>query len=126
MVDLRLTHRGKNKKIFSIWLIYTLLLAFGLTVIPPSMLFELEKVTAIAYDPNSYLRHMLSFTLEAFLSKLVIQELALPFSIILGASTELVQVFIPWRSYDVLDLTADIIGSIIGVSMTKFMYPSER
>jgi len=104
----------KSKVLPLVWFIYTTLLLFGLTIIPPSLLFKIEKSTEFVSDPGSHIRHMLMFIVESFLSAAVLSELGLAFSAVLGAFTELVQYFIPWRSYDIADLLADLLGSILG------------
>ncbi len=105
----------------ALWAAYTALLFYGL---------ELAPVKVVSYaasmmdplvpfpDPGMTFRHALLFLPEGLLSCLALGLWdGLAFSVAFGAFTELLQYFIPWRVYDVHDLTANVLGSLAGFAI---------
>ncbi len=100
------------------WVLLTLLIAYGLTVAPRGLVVEVERLTWLPFDPNSSFRHFLLFTSYSTLSTYLFNWDGLLASALLGGSTELVQWFVPWRSFDVGDLLANALGSLLGTYLT--------
>jgi len=104
-----------------LWLAYTVTLAYGLTLAPLKVVVAVEKASnpLIPFpDPGASARHFLLFFGEGALSALALGWDGLAFSVAFGGCSELIQYFIPWRTYDVHDLTANFIGSLVGFYFT--------
>jgi len=116
---LRLAALGKRslrRALKVVWLLYTSVLTYGLTVAPVGVVVAAEKGSAGVLpfqDPGASVRHFLMFSIEGALSAVMGWE-GLAFSTILGGLTELFQYFIPWRTYDTSDLMANVIGAVFG------------
>ena len=101
----------------ALWATYTALLAWGLTLAPLKVVGAVESATSPLVpfpDPGASARHFLLFLGEGFLSCLALGWEGLAFAVSFGGGTELLQYFIPWRTYDVHDLTANVLGSLAG------------
>ena len=100
-----------------LWLAYTAVLAYGLTLAPLKVVVAVERASnpLIPFsDPGASARHFLLFFGEGALSALALGWDGLAFSVAFGGFSELLQYFIPWRTYDFRDLTANLMGSVVG------------
>ncbi len=105
----------------SILAIYTLILVYYSTIAPWSVVVKTASVMGgqlFSFDPGMSFRHMLAYTLEGLLASASLSLLDALFIVVpLGMIDESVQAFIPWRTFDVHDLLANVLGAILGVSL---------
>ena len=103
-----------NIKKFTVIALYTLI--FALAIIPPC-----EGQASIPYLDK--LIHFLAFfilsvgTLYAFRVTQIFQ--CILFIVCYGIFIEVIQYFIPYRSFEILDIIADIIGALVGFKALK-------
>ena len=100
------------------WFVLTLIIAYGLTIAPKGLVERIEALTGLPFDPQASFRHFLLFSVYSFLSTTLYEWDGLLFSVLLGGGTELVQWFVPWRTFDVGDLLANSLGSLLGAYLT--------
>jgi len=104
-----------------LWALYTAVLAYGLTLMPPSQVALAERATdPWSLDPGASARHFLLFFLEGLLSRSFGWD-GLTASTVLAGSTELFQTFVPWRTYDWRDLFANFLGALVGFSTANIL-----
>jgi len=103
-----------NTKKFTVIALYTLI--FVLAIIPPS-----EGQIGLPYMDK--IIHFLAFFILSVATLYAFQVTRIFHCVILiicfGICIEVIQFFIPYRSFEILDIIADIIGALIGFKVLK-------
>ncbi|ALU12224.1 hypothetical protein EYM_01595 [Ignicoccus islandicus DSM 13165] len=102
----------------AVWALLTVAIAWGLTIAPAEVVKEVEEITYLPFDPQSSLRHFSLFAIYSFVSATLYGWDGMLISAVLGGLTELAQWFVPWRTFDLGDLLANALGSLIGAWLT--------
>ncbi len=104
-----------------IFMVYTILLVYYSTIAPWRLV---EKTAAVmggslfAFDPGMSFRHMIAYSLEGLLASAALSPTdAIFVAIPLGMFDESIQAFVPWRTFDLHDLLANVTGSALGVGL---------
>ena len=105
----------------ALWALYTAALIYATTLMPARQLAAAERLTdPWGLDPGASARHALLFFVEGALSSPMGWD-GLALSVSLGGATELLQAFIPWRTYDPLDLFANLVGALSGYAAMRLI-----
>lgn len=75
-------------------------------------------------DPTKFTLHMAEYMILGFLVYRPSKKSNFSFllSSLYGVSDELHQYFVPFRSFSWLDILADVMGSLLGVVITRWLY----
>ena len=108
---------------------FRLILAISIVVISILSIQHLEVEPSV--NLNDKLLHFSCFlylTIISWLSRIIYKELWL-YVIVLGYGIliEIVQIYIPYRSFEFLDIFADFLGILVGsylINLLKDLYPN--
>jgi len=115
---------------------WLLILVYMLLIFYISSIPYLEQPLSIREPHAPFLEHILEYSLLGFLVFLGLLSrgnipirnailLAILISSIYGISDEIHQIFVPGRTFDILDITADLSGSVIGAVVGNWLYISD-
>lgn len=112
----------KSKAILTIiFVIYTAVLVYYSTVAPWRLVERTADVmggSLFSFDPGMSFRHMIAYFIEGFLASIVLSPMdAIFVAVPLGMFDESVQAFVPWRTFDLHDLLANVVGGVLGTSL---------
>lgn len=108
-----------NKKIGWVLAIIYMALIFYLSSIP----LQLPEIIGVI-DPTRFILHTIEYMFLGFLVYRPSKKYNFSFllSSLYGISDELHQYFVPFRTFSGLDILADVIGSLLGVVITQWVY----
>ena len=96
-----------------IWLIIFWGWALGvliLSVIPNQKIFI--KQGSLDFDPHGYFQHFIAYGIGMFIGLKVNKNKTAMFIVLLGIFIEIIQYFLPYRSFNLFDILANLSGVI--------------